>query len=438
MFSGLISFLDKYLKPFAVKMSQNKFIRSITNGMLGIIPIMIGVSFVSIMVNLPIPSWIAFLNHIKIIDPATELIAATSSLLAIYTVISVAYSYAKEVGQDPKPTSLIATAVFILLMPQSVQVGKTKVAALLSTNLGSNGIFLAIVVALIVGATYEFLIKKDIKFKMPEQVPANVVDSMMAPMLAAMIIITGGFAVKYAISLTNYNDIFSLFYKVFTAPAMLLGKSAWSAIIFYFALRAVFWFFGIHPSPLNAIYLPLQSSVIAANISAQLAGKPLPYLDFDVMAQLCMIGGTACTLGLGLDILLFGKAKRYKEINKIAFIPGLFNINEPYVFGIPLMLNPIMLLPMILAPISGGLVGLAFIKLGLINSSNFISAVTVAWVLPMPVQAFLRGGFMLLLACLTAIVVQAAVYYPFFKSLDRDALKEEKLQEEQEAAVSEP
>lgn len=424
MFKKFIAFLEDVIQPVAVKMSGNKYIRSITNGMLGIIPISIGVCIVSILVNLPFDNWQSLLEAMRIMESANELIAATTSLLAIYIVISVSYSFAKEVEQDTRASVLVSTAVFIILMPQTITIGEETVSALASSNLGSNGIFVAIIIGILCSAFYDFLIRKNIKITMPEQVPGNVANAM-SPIFAMMIIFTITFIIKYFLSLTAYGDIYALLFEFLTAPAMMLGRSAWSAIFVYFTLRAVFWFFGIHPSPLNAIYIPLLTSVQSANIEAMLAGQELPYLEFAIMGSLCMIGGTACTLGLGIN-MLFAKSERFKAINKIAIVPGLFNINEPYVFGVPLMLNPVMLVPMILSPISGGVIGIVFSRLGLINSANFNPAVSVPWVLPAPINAFMRGGIALLIACLLAILVHTLLYYPFFRILDKQALEEEK------------
>lgn len=423
MFSKVMDVIERVVQPFAARIGNNKYVKAITNGMLGIIPITVGVSFVSILVNLPIEAWQNFLTSIHILAPAQELITATSSLLAIYTVISISYSLAKEVGQDPKPTVLISTAVFILLMPQQITIGEETVNALLSSNLGSNGIFVGIIIAILVSAFYNFLIRKNIRFKMPEQVPTNV-SASMTPIIAAMIIFTLAFLVKYGLSLTSYGDIFSLLYEFLTKPAMFLGRSGWSAIVFYFMLRSVFWFFGIHPSPTNAIYLPLQATVLAANIEAMAAGQPIPYIEFQIMAVLCTTGGTACTMGLAI-CMFTSKSERYKALNKIAFIPGIFNINEPYVFGVPLMLNPFMLIPMLLAPLVSGMIGIAFVQLGIVNSMNFNAAVSVAWVMPLPISAFMQGGLALLAASLLVIVAQTVIYYPFFKIIDTRAYNEE-------------
>lgn len=422
MFKKFTDFLERAIQPAAAKMSQNTVIRAITQGMLGILTITVGASIVSILVNLPIDPWLDFLTNAGILAPAKELVTATTSLLAIYVVISVSYSYATITQEDPRATVLISTAVFILIMPQTITLGEASVGGLLASNLGSNGLFVALLVAILVSSLYHFLIKKNIRLKMPESVPSMVSDAM-SPIFAAMIIFMAAFVVKYILTLTDYKDLFSLFYSLITAPAMMFGTTIWTPIL-YCVFRSVFWFFGIHPSPLNAIFLPLSTAAVAANVEAASLGNELPYLAFVIMTSFGLIGGSGSTFGLSLN--MFGaKSERYKSLNKIAFVPGVFNINEPYVFGVPLMYNPVMLIPMILAPLVGCLVGYQFYALGLINSGNFNASASVGWVVPYPIAAFLRGGFWFMLAVLVVIVIQVIIYRPFFTIIDKQAYLEE-------------
>lgn len=423
MFKKFTDFLEKSIQPIAKKMSQNLVIQSITQGMMGIISLTVGVCVLSILINLPIESWNTWLIDVGMLAPANELLAATTSMLAIYIVISVSYSYAKNARQDPKATAILTTAVFIVLMPQSITVGEETMSALNSSYLGSNGMFLAIFLGIVVARFYDFLIKKDIRIKMPEQVPPMVVDAM-TPILASMIIFGITFLVKWGFTLTEYGNIFDLFYQFLTAPALaIFGTSVWTPIM-YCVLRALFWFFGIHPSPLNAIYFPISMACAAANVEAFMAGQELPYLAFTIMTTFGMIGGTGSTFALNLNMLR-AKSERYKALNKVSLIPGLFNINEPLVFGLPIMFNPIMLIPTVIAPLAGAGVAMIFIKLGLINSANFNPTVTVAWVIPYPIAAFLRGGIMFMLAVLITIAVQCAIFYPFFQIMDKQALTDE-------------
>ncbi len=423
MLNKFTDFLEKKLQPIAEKISQNTIINSISQGMLGIISLTVGVCFVSIAINLPIESWTNFLNAIGVMAPANELLSATTSLLAIYIVISIAYSHAKNVGQNPKSVVILAVASFIILMPQSITIGEETVNALKSDYLGSNGIFIAILIGILVSVAYNFLINKNIKINMPEQVPSMVSESM-TPIFASMIIFGVVFLIKWGLSLTSYNNIFNLFYTFLTEPIMAIFGTTVMTPILYCVLRAIFWFFGIHPSPLNAIYFPISTACIAANVEASMAGANLPYLSFVIITAFGMIGGTGSTFALNLNMLT-AKSERYKAVNKVAFIPGLFNINEPLVFGVPIMYNPLMLIPTILAPIVGSLIGIAFVALNFINSTNFNPSVSVAWVIPYPIAAFLRGGFPFAIAVILALVAQYFIFLPFFKVLDNKAYKEE-------------
>lgn len=423
MFAKVTTLLDKSLQPIAQKLSSNKVIQSISQGMLGIISLTIGVSVVSILINLPIDPWVRFLENIKILEPANELLLSTTSLLAIYIVIAVSYSYAKNLQEDPKASVILSTAVFIILMPQSITIENVTVNALLSEYLGSNGIFLAILIGIGTAGFYHFLIQKNIKIKMPEQVPPMVVEAMN-PIVASMIIFGIAFLFKWGLFLTDFGNIFDLFFEMLTKPALaIFGQSMWTPVI-YCVMRALFWFFGVHPSPLNAIFFPISIACTAANVDAFIAGEELPYLAFAIMTSFGLIGGTGSTLAFNINMLK-AKSARFKAISKLSLIPGIFNINEPLVFGVPMMFNPLTLIPSVLAPIIGSFVGMAFVALGWINSYNFNPTVSVAWVIPYPVAGFLRGGTMFGLAICLALVIQIGVYYPFFRILDNNALKEE-------------
>ena len=169
------------------------------------------------------------------------------------------------------------------------------------------------------------------------------------------------------------------------------------------------------------MYYPLSSIATAANVDAFMAGEPLPYLAFGIMVLFGMIGGTGSTLGLNI-VMLKAKSERYKALSKVAIIPSCFNINEPLVFGVPMMYNPMMLIPSLLAPVVGGIVCTVFTSLNLIPLNPTVS---VAWVVPYPIAGFLRGGIMLAIAICITIVLQGMLYYPFFKILDKQALAEE-------------
>lgn len=432
----LTEILEKTLAPIAGKISSITLIKSITEGMMSTIPVTVGVSIIAVLANLPIVPWQSFLANSGMLQPAKDVVAVTSSMLAIYIIVTVSYSVAKNRNQKGLIPAILATAVFLSLMPKTVTVGETTVDALLVANLGSRGIFVAIILGVVVSLLFCFLTEKGFTIKLPESVPSNVADSM-GPTFVAIIIITLTFFTKYLFTLTSYGDIFTFLETYLTKPAMLLGTTGWAAIL-YGVLRSIFWFFGIHPSPLNAVFIPLSTAATVANIEAFQSGVPagqLPYLEFIIIMALVTIGGTGNTLGLSLSMLR-SKSEQYKALNKIAIIPGFFNINEPYVFGLPLMLNPTYFIPLIFSSVAGGLVGFAFIRLGLLGGFN--PEVSIAWVVPTFIAGFFRGGIMMLLMVVITVVVQALVYYPFYKVEDNRLYQEEQLrlkELEKEAAL---
>ena len=420
MIEKITGFLEKHLQPFAVKLSNITIIQAISQGMLGIICITVGACAVSILCNLPIAQWQELLTNIGILKPAKELVTATTSMLGIYSVVSVSYCYSKLLNRSTRTNVLLAVATFTSLMPQTLAAGETTVAGLSITNFGSNGIFPAILIGILIPLFYDFLLKKNVKLNLPEQVPPMVSEAMN-PIFAAMVIFVVVLLIKWGVSLTPYGDIFNMLYQLLTAPTMAtFGTSVLTPLV-WCMLRALFWFFGIHPSPLNAMYYPLSSIATAANVDAFMAGEPLPYLAFGIMVLFGMIGGTGSTLGLNI-VMLKAKSERYKALSKVAIIPSCFNINEPLVFGVPMMYNPMMLIPSLLAPVVGGIVCTVFTSLNLIPLNPTVS---VAWVVPYPIAGFLRGGIMLAIAICITIVLQGMLYYPFFKILDKQALAEE-------------
>ncbi len=413
----------KFLQPVMSKIGNNRVIQSITAGMMGLMILTVGVCIVTILINLPIDAWTNFLQTSGIYTPASELVSATSSLLGIYTVISVSYSYGKNLNQDPKSCVLVTTGVYIALMPQTVTVGTETASAIATSNLGSNGIFIGLVLGILVPMFYNFLLTHNVKISLPEQVPP-MVNEAMTPIVAAMIIFPITMLVKWGFSLTSYGDIYSFFYSMITAPLLaIFGTSVWTPII-YCVIRALFWFFGIHPSPTQAVFTPIQTACIADNIAAMMAGEPLPYINMAILTVFGMIGGTGATLGL--NICMFrAKSERYKALHKVALVPGLFNINEPLVFGVPIMFNPIMLIPMLGSVLFGSAVCVIAVNTGFINSENFNAATSVAWVIPNLINAFLRGGIPFTVALAIALVGQTLIFYPFFKMMDNQALAEE-------------
>ncbi len=412
--------LEKILLPLTAKITENKTMKALQSGMMLTMPISLGVSIIAILSNLPFPGWIDFLRQIGIYGIAQEVVSSTISMLAIYITFAISYNYAKNEKENAVIVALIAVASFITMMPQSIQMGETSVSALLSSYLGSEGIFVSMIVAVVTAKAYCWLSKKNLRIKLPDSVPPMVSDSL-GSVVVAMIWFTVILIVKYAFSLTSYGNIFAFISQVVSKPVMSVGTTVW-ALIFVQTFANLMFFFGIHPSAVFAVYSPIMRVATTANAEAFMAGEALPYLGFAI-AYLCIKNsGTGNTLGLSL-CTLFAKSERFKSMRKLVIIPNLFNINEPIIYGFPVMLNPIFFIPMMLSAIVPGAIAVGFA--GIFNNIIMNTTIRLPWVTPTFITAFTQGGLAIAGLVIFVTLVGLLLYYPFFKIADSMALKEE-------------
>ena len=425
MFNKLQSFLEKFIGPIATKLNESLIVKGLSSGMMRTMPITLGVAVFAILVNLPIQPWLDFLINSGLSVVTQEIINVTMSMLAIYVVISVSSCYAKVNGESGLTASLISTGAFLCLMPQTVEGTDGIISALQTSYLGSNGIFVAMLIALLITNIYCWLCKKNIMLKLPDSVPPMVSQSM-SPTFVSMIIFVIVLLVKYVVYLTPYGNVFDMLNSTVTQPILNVGGSP-LALIGLYTFTNLLWFFGIHPSPIVSVYTPVLITCMTANVEAFMAGTSsanLPHLVFMVVFINMKMGGNGNTLGLAIA-MVNAKSERFKAMFKLSFIPCLFNINEPMVFGVPLMLNPIFFIPMVLTtPITGGIAYL-FAILGFGNGFN--PTVSSPWIMPAPITGLLEGGIMLAIVPLVCILANVILYYPFFKIADNQALKEESL-----------
>ncbi|MGJ7910149.1 PTS sugar transporter subunit IIC [Neobacillus sp. LXY-1] len=416
--------LEQIITPLTTFLGNNKTVNAITTGMMMVIPVTIGVTLFAILGNLPIKWWQTFLKHSGLYIHMQDMITATLSLLAVYIVVIIGYTYAKEEGMNGMIAGVIALGSFLCLIPMSVTVGKENIPAILTQYLGSDGIFVAMFVGVLTSKLYCYLIKKKIGVRLPESVPPMVADSIN-PVFISIIIFTLIFFIRVLFGYTSYENIFNFVSSVISLPVKVIGSSVWS-VIGIFSFMNLCWFFGLHPAPIINVWYSATAPLFTAAITAFVNGAPtseIPYLDFSLIHFAVAVGGTGNTLGLAI-VLLFAKSEQYKSLGRIGIIPNMFNINEPLVFGLPLVLNPIYFIPLVTSSIVGGLIAIVFLKItGIL--SNFNPLIELPWVTPAPVSGFVSGGWLLLLMICLIIISQILLYYPFFKIGDKKAYESE-------------
>lgn len=414
--------ISTILGPIADWMSNNKFLKAITGGMMSTMIISLGTAIIAILANLPIDSWTNFLHETGLYAVAQDFITVTLSLLSIYLVVAISYSYTKNENESPIIAESLSLASYLALIPltsnpvnewvtvQSIQVG----------YLGSQGILVSMIIGLLVPALYCSLMKKNIKLKLPSSVPPMVSDSL-SPVFVGMIILTIIFGIKYGFSLTSYGNVFDLINSIVQAPLVAFGTSSVSLILF-FTLTNLFWFFGVHPSALISTYIGVVlTSAMTQNTAQFLATGTVPYPQLIIVYTAACLGGTGNTLGLAIASL-FAKSDKYKALSKLSIIPNIFNINEPIMFGFPVILNPIYFIPLVFSSIICGGVGILLMNILPISLNPTLS---LPWVTPHFVTAFLQGGWSYFLIAIAVIFTQFIIYLPFFKIDDQKALREE-------------
>ena len=418
--------LEKVIGPIAEKISKSKIISALMPGMMATLLLTMGVAIISIVVAIPIKPWQSFLISTKLAEHMNAIVSATSGILALYIVPSVAYHYAENEDENGLNAAILALATFVGLQPQSISVGKQVFNVLQQKYLGNEGIFVAMITGIIVSIIYCKLMKKNLKMKLPDSVPPMVSESL-SPIFVSMILFAGVLAVRYLIGLTSFNNVFDLVNTVITYPVMNFAATPWTIILFQTVLN-VAWFFGVHPAPLLSILYPILIQLNAQNITLYLHGtqpSQLPYLTVMLIGSFCFIGGQGNTVSLAF-LLCRAKSKKFKAIGKVAVIPNIFNINEPIIFGLPVMLNPYFLIPMLLTPLLGGIFGLFAINvLGAGVAMNPVAAMSVPWVVPAVGSAFLIGGWQLMIAIFATFLLHGLIWYPFFKIADNREYKEE-------------
>lgn len=337
-------------------------------------------------------------------------------LMALYATYGIGYSLAKSYDIDPVSGGLLSLAAFIMTnIPQNIKdLGWT----LPMGNLGGAGLFVAILMAFFAVEVQRFLYQKNIKITMPEGVPESVARSFEALIPAAVIMIVV-WVVRVMLGFDIQKFIMTVFSPLVTAGDTLIG------VLVPILLITLLWSAGIHGvSVVGTMARPIWMTLLDANTQAAAAGAAiLPHIAPEPFFQwFVWIGGSGATLSLVI-LMLFSKSKYLRNLGRVAILPGICNINEPVIFGAPIMLNPILAIPFIVGPIVTGIISYLAMYFNLVARPYILAP----WTLPAPIGAYLTtgGDWRAIVLCLINIIITGIIYYPFFKAYERQMLAEE-------------
>ncbi|EKQ51635.1 MULTISPECIES: PTS transporter subunit EIIC [unclassified Clostridium] len=363
--NGFINFLEEKAMPVAGKIAAQRHIRALRDGLAITMPLIIIGSIFMILANFPVPGYVDFVNGIFGAGFTTKLlypIRVTFDIVAILAVISISYQLAKDKEVDGLSAGALSLSAFLMLTPVPtvdvvLQSGdKLSLGKVLPTaNLSAGGLIVAILTAIIATEIFIYIVKKNWVLKMPESVPPAVAKSFTA-ITPGLIILVVFFLIRLGFENTSYQTVFAFITKFVGAPLALVGLS-YGGMFATVSLYSFFWTLGIHGTRvvfgvMDSILLPAMDQ----NRAALEAGHQLPNIVtlqfYDNFVN--SLGGCGATLGLIICIMLVAKSRQAKSIGKLALAPAIFNISEPIIFGIPIVMNPIMMIPFILAPLAVG------------------------------------------------------------------------------------
>ncbi|MGL5646811.1 MAG: PTS sugar transporter subunit IIC [Clostridium sp.] len=426
----MFSKLENILMPIAAKLSSNKVLIAIRDGFLITTPLIIVGSIFLLIANFPITGWDSFWTNIFGPDWSSWFInvsRATFNLMAILSCVGTGYSYARELKGDAIQGACVAFVAFFILMPTKIAYmgveGEATLNGISFEYVGSNGLFLALVSAIISVRLFIWVYNKGWTIKMPPGVPPAVSLSFAALVPSAIVMLLF-FFIRIGVSLTSFETAHNLIYEVLQTPLQGAGNTLFAQIVYSLACT-VFWFFGINgPAVANTVFAPISKVLTMENLEAFQAGLPLPNIFTDPFSNFFTnFGGGGSTLSLIIVMLLFCKSKRITQLGKLSVLPGIFGINEPIIFGLPIVLNPILVIPFVCVPVINLVLSTIVTTMGIIP---YTTGVPLPWTTPIGFSGYLSTGslvaagwqiFLLVLGCL--------IYYPFIKMLDKQYLRDE-------------
>ncbi|EOV2483488.1 PTS sugar transporter subunit IIC [Enterococcus hirae] len=359
-------------------------------------------------------------------------VKGSADIFSILIVFLIARNLAKLMEGDDLLTGLTAISVYFIIYPDYFD--NEGVNYLTNQYMGAQGLFVAILVGLLVGELMSRLAKSDkLEIKMPEQVPPAVARSFKV--LIPIIITTIFFSVlNYFVKMAAPGGLHELIYNIIQTPLTRMSQSLFSVIILAL-LSQLLWAMGIHgPNTIAAIRDTMFSEAGNANLlhyaeSGTTWGAPYPITYSGLATAFAEYGGSGATLGLIIAILIFSKNKESKSIGKLSFVPGLFNINEMVIFGLPIILNPIYIIPFIIAPLVNIMIGYTAVMILKIMPPVTIG---IPWTTPGPLMPFLGtgGNIVALFVGFICLAVSVLIYSPFVIAANKAAIIEDEMENE--------
>lgn len=408
-------FIDK-LSRFGDKVGNNIYLQAISQGGLSALPVIVVGSFASLFAGLPIHAWQNFIHQTGLAGGLGAVVNATTNLLGLLFTYGICKKLSEKMEIKAQITPILAAIVYVILLPVTVS---AEGGAVLSFDyLGSKGMVVGILVSIITCKLYKFVIDKNITIKMPEGTPSYVSDSFLA-LIPAFVIIIFAMIVSMLVKFTPYDNVFNMIYSILQIPlTALMGTSLFANSVLNILVQAS-WALGIHPGYLTGTVGPIMFALDGANQAAYAAGQQVPNI---IGMAFSYITTTAVLYpAIAVSILLFAKSGRLRTVGKVAVAPAFFGISEPLIFGLPIVLNPLILIPWLIAPALNFFVGYVLVSTGLVARA----AGVIVFNVPMIFTGLLNGSYTISLMEIGLFMLDVLLFFPFIKILDKKYSAEE-------------
>ena len=420
--SKFMTYMEEKFIPFAAKLGTQRHLLAMRDGVVMMMPLLILGAFSMIIAEFPVQGFLDFMaatfgenwNAFEgIIMNATYGIAA---LVACYGVTS---SLVKSYGIDGTPAGVIGmSALLTVVVPSVLSDGEGLVDAWIAGSFDATLLFTALLVALAAGEIYRFFVQKNITIKLPDSVPPAV-SAQFTALIPGIVIIVLGTIVRLLFATTSWGSFPAFITDVISTPLRHAGTSYIGTAIACL-MEHLLWSFGLHGSAI--VIFPIFEPLWLVNMAENISAGARNIVTFTFYENGVWIGGSGATLAVVIYMLCFAKSKLLKNVGKIGIAPGIFNINEPVTFGLPIVLNPVLMIPYILAPLAAMTVQYLGTAIGLFPLCNNM----VPWTCPILISGFLTtGSIMGVVAQLCGLAAAFVVWLPFIKAYDDKCYREE-------------
>jgi len=428
---GISQKMEQYVMPVADKLGNERHLRAIRDAFMSLLPLTFTGGIAAVLSSAPsvetagngiTMAWAQFVANYSTVFSWIN--ALTLGAMSLYICIGIIHFLCREAEVESFLPILLGVCGFLMLVVEPQSLGwDGKIAEI--SYMDGKGLIPAMLISIVTADLYCYMRKREIgKISLPDTVPPSLSDvfASIAPGALLMVIYIVVFAVMNAMGTT----LPKLIYQAISPSLSAMDNLGFTVIITL--LVHIFWFFGIHDAALSGVLGPIRDGNLSLNAVAHAAGESLPNIfTTPFWVYFVVIGGCGSVLALAI-LLCTSKSKQLKAMGRLGLIPAFFNISEPIIFGLPLMLNPIFFVPFLSTSVINGALAFLAMQIGLVGRSYAM----LSWQMPSIIGAFFSTmDWKAPILILILMVIDGAIYFPFFKIYERTLVKQEQGEEEE-------